>query len=185
MPDRSLAIKGDKCKSGKKSKVRISILLAGSATGEKLKTFVIGKYLKPRCFKNVKKDNLPVTYTANKKAWITSELFENWVVSLNKDMKNQNRSILLIVDNCPAHPEIPKMSNLTLKFLPPNTTSALQQMDQGIIKNFKLFYRKLLLRMVVSKSDLGESASVIANSVTVLDAIQWIEKAWENVKTTQ
>lgn len=182
LPDRSLAIKGDKCKSGKKSKVRLSILLAASATGEKLRPFVIGKSLKPRCFKNVKMKDLPVTYTANKKAWMTSALFQNWVTSVNEDMKKKKRSILLIVDNCPAHPEIPGLSNLTLKFLPPNTTSEVQPMDRGIIKNFKFFYRKLLLRMVVSKSDLGKSATVIAKSVTVLDAVHWIGEAWQSVK---
>lgn len=130
MPDRSLAIKGDKCKSGKKSKVRISVLLAASATGEKLKPFVIGKSLKPRCFKNVKMKELPVIYTANKKAWMTSKLFEDWVMSVNEDMKKDNRSILLIVDNCPAHPEMPGLSNITLRFLPPNTTSEVQPMDR-------------------------------------------------------
>ncbi len=182
LPNRSLVIKGDKCKSGKQSKVRVSILLAASATGEKLKPFVIGKSMKPRCFKNIKTKDLPVTYTANKKAWMTSKLFEDWVASVNEEMEKKNRSILLVVDNCPAHPEIPEMSNLTLKFLPPNTTSELQPMDRGIIKNFKMFYRKLLLRMVVSKSDVdGQSASVIANAVTVLDAIKWISEAWNCV----
>lgn len=87
LPNRTLAIKGDKCKSGKQSKVRISILLAASATGEKLKPFVIGKSLKPRCFKNIKVSKLPVTYTANKKAWMISKLFEVWVNSVNEDMK--------------------------------------------------------------------------------------------------
>lgn len=128
--------------------------------------------------------NLPVTYAANKKAWMTSVLFRDWLCSVNEDMKTKNRSILLVVDNCPAHPEVPPMSNLTLKFLPPNTTSEVQPMDRGIIKNFKFFYRKLLLRMVITKSIPGISASVIAKSVTVLDAIKWVGEAWNTVKDT-
>lgn len=184
LPNRSLAIKGDMCKSGKQSKVRVSIMLGASATGEKLRPFVIGKSLKPRCFKNIKLKDLPVTYAANKKAWMLSKLFESWVASLNEDMKEQDRSILLIVDNCPAHPKMHGLSNVTLKFLPPNTTSEVQPMDRGIIKNFKMFYRKLLLRMVVSKSDLGQSASILAKSVSVLDVIKWIDEAWKSVTET-
>lgn len=38
---------------------------------EKLPLFVIGKSLKPRCFKNA---TIPVDYTANSKAWMTGKL---------------------------------------------------------------------------------------------------------------
>ncbi|KFD47718.1 hypothetical protein M513_11396 [Trichuris suis] len=41
MPDRSLVLKGDKCKSGKLSKERFTMLLCASATGEKWKPLVI------------------------------------------------------------------------------------------------------------------------------------------------
>lgn len=57
-------------------------------------------------------------------------------------------------------------------------------MDRGIIKNFKMFYRKLLLRIVISKSDLGQSASIIAKAVPILDAIRWVDEAWNNVQDT-
>jgi hypothetical protein len=40
---------------------------------DKKRFFVIGKSQTPRCFKNVKK--LPVEYAANKKAWMTSDIF--------------------------------------------------------------------------------------------------------------
>ena len=36
-------------------------MLACSATGEKLSPLVIGKVQKPRCFKNIKLEQLPVT----------------------------------------------------------------------------------------------------------------------------
>ena len=74
-PDKTLKFKGEKCVGGKLSKERITVLVCANADGtEKRKLFVIGKSKNPRCFKHVK--NLPVNYSANKKSWMTSELFE-------------------------------------------------------------------------------------------------------------
>ena len=58
-------------------------------------------------------------------------------------------------------------------FLPINTTSKLQPLDVGIIKNFKCHYRKLLLNHVLSQIDGSSlSASEIVKSVNVLTAIR-------------
>jgi hypothetical protein len=43
-----------------------------------------------------------------------------------------------------------KLSNMTLVFLPPNVTSVVQPLDQGIIPSFKIQYKKKLLRWVLS-----------------------------------
>ena len=71
-----------------------------------------------------------------------------WVTSINNKMKIQKRKILLLIDNCPAHPPV-TASNVKLVFLPPNTTSRLQPCDAGIIRAFKAHYRKRLLRHVL------------------------------------
>ena len=42
---------------------------------------------------------------------------------------------------------------MTLVFLPPNATSVVQPLDQGIIASFKIQYKKKLLRWVLSKYD--------------------------------
>jgi hypothetical protein len=51
----------------------------------------------------------------------------------------------LLVDNCPAHPVLEKLENIKLVFLPANTTSMLQLMDQEVIRSFKCHYCKLML----------------------------------------
>ena len=51
----------------------------------------------------------------------------------------------MIVDNCPAHPKVQGLKAIKLIFLPPNTTSKTQPMDQGVIQNLKLHYRKLVI----------------------------------------
>ena len=42
-----------------------------------------------------------------------SDLFEDWVREQDKNVKSQNRKVLLIVDNCPAHPEIGGLKGLS------------------------------------------------------------------------
>jgi hypothetical protein len=100
LPCRSMVIKGDKRRGSKTSKERITALLAASATGEKLKPLVIGKAENPRCFRGMDKALLPVTYKANKKAWMTSQPFREWTDRINSQMKTQKRKILIFVDNC-------------------------------------------------------------------------------------
>ena len=64
-------------KGKKKNKERLSIALCANASGnDKIKPLVIGKYLNPRCFKNVNRKNLGVIYETNKKAWMTGIMFE-------------------------------------------------------------------------------------------------------------
>ena len=43
--------------------------------------------------------------------------------------KKENRKVIIIVDNCPAHPIIEGLKAVELEFLPPNTTSKTQPTD--------------------------------------------------------
>ena len=72
-------------------------------------------------------------------------------------LKN-NCKILLRLDNCPAHPDANAMisENVTVKYLPPNCTSLIQPMDQGVIRSFKCHYRKLIGQKLVGANDRRE-----------------------------
>ncbi|XP_050681803.1 tigger transposable element-derived protein 4-like [Leptidea sinapis] len=118
----------------KLSKDRITVMVAANMSStEKKKLLIIGKSQKPRYFKSVK--SLPVDYANNRKAWMTSELFEKWLRDWDRDLVKKKKKILLL--------------SITLAFLPPNTTSVLQPMDQGIIRSLKTNFRKnLVLKMI-------------------------------------
>ena len=56
-------------------------------------------------------------------------------------MRKENRKIILLADNATSHKTeeaIAKLTNVRVYFLPPNTTSALQPLDQGIIYSLKV-----------------------------------------------
>ena len=112
-----------KLSGSKKLMERITVLCCSNLTGtDKHKLLVIGKSLRPRCFKNVNVDNPPVTYRANKKAWMTSQIFTEWLAAWDSYFTKVNLTILLLVDNCTAHPHVSILKNIELEFLPPNTT---------------------------------------------------------------
>lgn len=135
----------------KQSRVRMTLALAVNATGtDKLKPLFIGTAKSPRVLKGHDvSGELGVTYTNSKKAWMNSELFRKWVLDLDKDMKTRDRHILLLIDNASAHarPDI-EMTHARLEFLPKNTTSVLQPLDQGIIAHVKRAFNKIKARQV-------------------------------------
>jgi hypothetical protein len=101
--DRMLTLKGCSCHGGKVPK-RITVLLCVNSDGsDKQVRIMVGKSMKPCCFKNIKK--LPVKYYANKKAWMTTTIFTEFLRALDASMGVQSRNILLFVDNCAAHPQ--------------------------------------------------------------------------------
>ena len=175
--DKSLNFEGEKCTGGKKAKERLTVLVCGSMAGEKLPLLVTGRSKSPRCFAGVK--NLPVAYEANAKAWMTGDLFRKWLQTWNNKLVLKSRNVLLIVDNCPAHPKDVDLTNITVKFLPPNTTAKLQPCDQGIIQCLKVHYRHQLLMKTVTAMDSGKDLKI-----TVLDAMQWMKVAWDKVTPT-
>jgi len=94
-------------------------------------------------------------------------------------MKKNNRKILLFVDNASCHVINQNLSNVKLVFFPPNTTSKCQPLDQGVIHSFKCFYRQKLVRHIIAQCTLAQTADQI--SITILDAIKWIDSSWKNV----
>ncbi|GBN33241.1 Tigger transposable element-derived protein 4 [Araneus ventricosus] len=122
-----------------------------------IETINYRKKQKLRCFKGAK--SLEVDYDFNKKYSMTSEICEKWVQKLDKFLIAECRKIALVFNNGPAHPkEInQKLKNVTVFYLPPYTTSKLQPMDQGVIQNFKIHYRKRTVRKVITALENNQS----------------------------
>ena len=166
-PDRTLYFRGDSCKGGKRSKERVTVLVAASALWEKLPLLVIGKSKRAHFFRGVL--NLPVEYDANQRAWMTSEKFEKWLMKVNNSMRVEIRKIAIILDNFSGHPNL-TLSHVKLFFLPPNTTSMTQPMDAGIIKNLKHHYLRFLIRKRLLAVDFEKEFKL-----DLLQALDWLK----------
>ena len=172
---KSLHLKDEKCIGGKFSKVRLTGLAAANVNGEKFPMFIIGESKSPRCFRNLKQ--LPCRYRGQKKSWMDSDLFEEWVRELDRKFKQQNRKVVLIIDNCPAHPAIGGLKAIQLCFLPPNTTAVTQPMDQGVIRSLKAKYRSRLIKLIIKAIDSNKDIP----KINVLDATKLLTLSWEDV----
>ena len=132
---------------------RITVMLCCYATGtERLKPLVIGKPNRPRCW--APRGGTPrfsptdyVHYYSNSAAWCTREIFNSWLLTLQQEMVDTYRTIYLLVDNCSAHKvtiepcteqeyhgiKFCAIPHIYFIYLPPNCTSFVQPLNQGII----------------------------------------------------
>jgi len=127
-----------------KSKKRVIIVFCTNINGtDKHILSVIGHSRKPRCFNNVN-HNAYVQYFHDKKAWMTSTIFNKWLENFDVHVGTNNKNMLLIFGNAPSHKSLYKLMNTTIIFLPPCTTSKLQPLDAGVIRTFKAYYKRNL-----------------------------------------
>lgn len=180
LPDKTLCLKNETCSGGKVAKERLTILLCASMTGEKLMPLVIGKAARPRCFKGLDIDKFPVEWASNSKSWMTRDIMNSWLEKLDRLMQRKNRKIVLFIDNAACHQRL-TLQNIELVFFPPNVTATSQPLDQGIIKNFKHKYRKLVLMHLISNISETTTQQDLVKKIDVLQAVGWIDKAWKAV----
>ncbi len=83
---------------------------------------------------------------------------------------------LLVLDNAPsrftASTLISGDCNITCLFLPPNVTSLLQPMDQGVLENLKRRYKRELLRKLLLDSDENLSFLEFNKKLTTSDVLE-------------
>ncbi|CAB4441110.1 unnamed protein product [Rhizophagus irregularis] len=177
----------------KQDKSRLSVLLCSNSTGShKFPPLVIGKANNPRCFKNINKTSLPVTYRANSKAWMRSDIFVEWLHHLDNWFRVMDRKILLLIDNAGSHfnpktfdedsSDLSEDNEENLIYLPPNTTAHLQPMDAGIIHSFKSKYKQEFCKHLIQQFDNGIDRK--RNKLNIKEAIDYIAEAWEDVTPT-
>jgi hypothetical protein len=78
---------------------------------------------------------------------MTDDIFQDWILVLEQQMKAEKRKILLSIDNCLAQKNVPRhIEHLKIIFLPPNCTCILQSLDQGIVHAARVYYRLQLVQ---------------------------------------
>ncbi|XP_068247804.1 tigger transposable element-derived protein 1-like [Palaemon carinicauda] len=193
-PEKTYISREEKTMPGyKAAKDRLTLMLGANAEGSyKLKPLLVYRAANPRALKNVTKSSLPVIWMSNMKAWVTLAIFEDWFfhhfipeVKLHCQENGIPFKILLVLDNAPGHP--PHLDDfhpdVKVVYLPPNTTSLLQPMDQGVIANFKKYYTRRTYRMALKAVDSDPEMTLRSywKSYNIFNCVKNIDASWREV----
>ena len=162
LPNRTLADATEKCaKNMKSSKDRVTLMATANASGDfRLPLVFIHKSKKPHSFSGMNMSALPVHYYSQKKGWMDRAIFTDWFfkhfvpeVKQYLQSKSLPPKALLLLDNAPSYPPISSLISMNggikCLYLPPNVTSLIQPMDQGVLGNKKRRYKRDLLRKLL------------------------------------
>jgi hypothetical protein len=106
------------------------------------------------------------------------EIFQEFLMSLDRGMASKSRKTLLFVDHCPAHPkDVRNCKNVQVEFFAANTTSVLQPMDQGVIKALKHKFRRSFVLRLLQRLNSNKDSYKMA----LLDAVSMLAMAWNLV----
>ncbi|KFM64333.1 Tigger transposable element-derived protein 4, partial [Stegodyphus mimosarum] len=136
----------------------------------------------------LRRDSLPVVHRANRNAWMTSEIFKEWLKDWDRELQRQSRKVLLLLDHCAAHPHLDCLKNIQLEFLSPTTTALFQPMDMSIIKTFMTLYRERLVNYIleaIEESLLTSSskASEVSAKVNIIQPVKFVADSWRKVSS--
>ncbi|SCU99698.1 LANO_0F03246g1_1 [Lachancea nothofagi CBS 11611] len=136
----------------------LTVMLCANLDGsEKMNPLVIGRYENYRSFRNHFSNDTPdntsqtsvgermarkfsLTFHSNRKSWLTSNLFHDWLVWWDKRLVVDNRIICIVLDDSCSH----RIINLRLKNIKLVYTSANSRFlpfNWGVLDEFKTHYR--------------------------------------------
>ena len=112
---------------------------------------------------------------------MTTAISTSWMEEFNGMMKKQNCHVLLLLDNFSGH-RVDNLSNVKVKFFPPNMTSHVQPCDAGIIKSFKDYFRAQMNKRIFERVEAVSGVEQFVKEITIFDACDWTLEALKSVK---
>ncbi|CAI6010910.1 unnamed protein product [Closterium sp. NIES-65] len=152
---------GSRVPGRKLAKERLTVGLLVNADGNHaFRPLIISKSKRPRDFLPDYDPEELCYWRHNKKGWMNAALFTHFIGQLNAAMVAEDRQIAILLDNASSHVlkdddatsedlfgfRTRIVGNIRLVFLPPNTTTFTQPLDQGLIATTKARYRQHWLR---------------------------------------
>lgn len=155
---------------------RFTILICTNMTGEeKLPLLVIGNCSNPISFTNI--CTLPVLYEASDSALMKKEIFNSWLLLIDRKFQQEKRKIAMVIDNAPCHLNIPsQLEAVKVVFLPPQKS---HPCNGGMFQSIKINYRKYLLIKLHTIIEAKEEFSL-----DLIDALHLLHLSWVNVSKT-
>lgn len=158
---------------GERAGEQLALLLCTNADGsEKAPLWAVGESPQPRCLQGVNLGQMPWSYRAGSMAGVTAPLFTEWLQEFNEGMRQQGKSVLLLLAKHEVHPYL-QLSNVRMLFVP-SATALAQPLDRGITGDLKGHYRRRLLRWVPAERGVEQPS--------LLDVLHMLTQAWGDVR---
>ena len=187
LPHRTYCFDGDKPAGSAKHKDRLTLLIITNMDGsDHRKLSVIGKSKTPHCLQKKYKmqvKDMAVDWYASKNAWMIGEIHHQIMTKLNNKMRLSNHHILYVCDNASSH-QVREYSHIKFLMLPPNATSIMQPLDQGIILSAKRTYRKKLAERYLSYVENNKDAYSLLKALDIVQATNMIAASWRETSST-
>ena len=187
LPHRTYCFDGDKPAGSAKRKDRLTLLIITNMDGsDHRKLSVIGKSKTPHCLQKKYKmqvKDMAVDWYASKNAWMTGEIHHHIMTKLNNEMRLSNLHILYVCDNPSSH-QVQEYSHIKFLMLPPNATSIMQPLDQGIILSAKRRYKKKLAERYLACIENNKDANSLLKALDIVQATNMIAASWRETSST-
>ena len=150
------------------------------------KLSVIGKSKTPHCLQKKYKmqvKDMSVDWYASKNAWMAGEIHHQIMTKLDNEMRLSNHHILYVCDNASSH-QVWEYSHIKFLMLPPNATSIMQPLDQGIILSAKRRYKKKLAERYLACVENNKDANSLLKALDIVQATNMIAASWRETSST-
>ena len=150
------------------------------------KRSVIGKAKNPRCLQKKYKmtvNKMAVDWYASKNAWMTGDIHHRIMTKFNNQMRKAGHHVLYVCDNASSH-QVWEYSPIKFLRLPPNATSIVQPLDQGILCSVKRRYKKKLAERYLVSVENNKDVNTILKQLDIVAATNMIHNAWKETSST-
>lgn len=167
----------------KRKTTRMTFLIRSKSTGSDCQSLLIIVHAKrPWGFNKITGEKLGFYYRSNHKAWMTAELFFEWLENSAKFVgMTPGHHVVLLFDSASSHgtvDTIPAYENVRINFLPSNYTSVLGPLVAGIIATLKRRYKKFQYEHAMDAIACDVSPNKVY-FINQLLAIQKVEDVWQ------
>ena len=127
--------------------------------------------------------DMSVDWYASKNAWMTGEIHHQIMSKLNNEMRLSNHHTLYVCDNASRY-QVREYSHIKFLMLPPNATSIMQPLDQGIILSAKRRYKKKLAERYLACVENNKDANSLLKALDIVQATNMIAASWRETSST-
>ena len=114
---------------------------------------------------------------------MTGGIHHRIMTKFNNQMRKAGHHVLYVCDNASSH-QVQEYSHIKFLMLPPNATSIVQPLDQGIIRSVKRRYKKKLAERYLVSVENNKDANTIIKQLDIAAATNMVHNAWKETSST-